>query len=407
MFAKIISTYPAPDTSDQCFFVIQYSVDGITYQKKFLDKTFGLLSTEKFLEVVINDDDPKDAALAVEVDHYNTHGPRKSNHLLCTLNFMILFLPLLLLLLECTPTLPIHLLRPSMYDQCSKTKWIDALAHYLVILVFYPFQQFLDHYIQRKIPVETQAVALNTVTKPIVPPPQTYNDVFDQSILLIPPSSHHRLIYVCTACLFFGLWFLYGLSKYGISLHKTCLFIIMFTFTSFWAYFVTAIITKLFFVEPLRMQFQEEGLPLKNMTVLKSGGPDICDAHFSIIQYEADVINDTGISNNVRVQACIYGKDLDSLLVLPMQPMSICTPEPPKMYTVTICTLLASPLGCISFYDWNANDTGHEKCVFALVTTTLCFLGAMCIAIKNLDILDAMTGKSREVVIVSDGNKLT
>ena len=151
VFAKIISTYPAQGKPDQCFFVIQYIVDGITYQKKFLDKTFGLLSTEKFLEVVMNDDaDPKEAVLAAEVDHYNTHGPRKFDHLLYVLNIMTLFPTLFLLSLGCTPTLSIFLLCPGMHDQCSLTTWIDALAHYLVVLGLYPVQQFVNNYIQTR-----------------------------------------------------------------------------------------------------------------------------------------------------------------------------------------------------------------------------------------------------------------
>ena len=51
VLAKIISTYSDQNTPNQWFFVIQYIVDGITYQMKFLYKTFGALSTEKFLEI--------------------------------------------------------------------------------------------------------------------------------------------------------------------------------------------------------------------------------------------------------------------------------------------------------------------------------------------------------------------
>ena len=143
MFAKIKATYPAPDTPGQFLFVIQFIVNDVTYQKKFLDKTFGLLPTEKFLEVVIHDDDPKDAVLAAEVDHYNTHGVKDLYHLQYACNIMTLLVPLFLLLLECTLTLKFNLFSKAAQDQCSKTKWIDALAHYLVVLGLYPFQQFL------------------------------------------------------------------------------------------------------------------------------------------------------------------------------------------------------------------------------------------------------------------------
>ena len=148
MFAKIISTYPAPDTSDQCFFVIQYSVDGITYQKKFLDKTFGLLPTEKFLEVVINNNDSKNAVLAVEVDHYDTHGPRDLYHLRYACNIVTLLLPFFLLIYDCAPNMSTHLLGSSVQHQCLLTTWIDALAHYFIILALFPFQHFLNNHRQ-------------------------------------------------------------------------------------------------------------------------------------------------------------------------------------------------------------------------------------------------------------------
>ena len=191
VLAKIISTYPAQDTPNQWFFIIQYIVDGITYQKKFLDNTFGLLSTEKFLEVVVNNNDPKDAVLAVEVDHYNTHGPRDLYQLQYACNVMTLILPLILLSLGCYPTLSIHLWGSAMHDQCSMTTWIDALAHYFIVLGLIPFQQLLSNYSAKKKPMDIQAVALDTVTKPFVPPPQSYNDVVDQSILLESPIKYH------------------------------------------------------------------------------------------------------------------------------------------------------------------------------------------------------------------------
>ena len=146
------------------------------------------------------------------------------------------------------------------------------------------------------------------------------------------------------------MWILYSLSKESISQHKTCLLFIMLIFTSSWPCCVASIITKHIFVEPLPVQFQE-GLPLKNRTELKLGGSDTYDFHIFVIQYEVEVTNSSGLSNSVRVQACIYTKDLDSLCILPMQPMSIYDPEPPKHYTGTNCTLLVSPLGCISFYN--------------------------------------------------------
>ena len=48
---------------DQCFFVTPYRMNCIPYQKKFHDNAFELLSTERFLEVVIHDDYPKGAVI--------------------------------------------------------------------------------------------------------------------------------------------------------------------------------------------------------------------------------------------------------------------------------------------------------------------------------------------------------
>ena len=423
VLGKVISSYLTQDFPGQYFFVIQYTVDDVTYQKKFLDNIFGLFRTEKFLEVIINDDDPKGAVLAAEVDHYNKHGVKNVYHLRYACNIINLLLPLLLLPLECSPALSTHLFGSAMHDRCSITTWIDALAHYLVILGLYPLQQFLDNFIQRKKPVETQAVALDTVINPIVPPPQSYKDVFDQSILLMSPSTHHRstfdstlmlcpsthhrLTYDCAAYLFFGVWIMYSMAKFGMPEAFGYIFISL--FTALWAFWGASLFTRHIFIKPVQAQFQEEGLPLKNMTVLKSFGS--CDGPYfiniSIIQYEVDVINCSGKPDFVKVQARIYGRDLDSLRVLPLQPRCICAPSSPEGYTGLICFILASPFACISFYDWNESDNWYEKLTFTLITTTLCMLSALCIAIGDLDVLDAMKGKSGDIVVVSDGNEYT
>ena len=203
------------------------------------------------------------------------------------------------------------------------------------------------------------------------------------------------------------MWMLFGVSKYSNNVYKTCLFLVMMIFSAILAYMVALIIMDYIYVEPLQAQFRKEGLPLKNMTVLKSTEFVPSQFNIHIIQYEVDVINSTGMSDCVRVQAFTFEQNLDSLCVIPLQPTSICGPGPPGLSTGSMCTLLASPLGFISFYDWNVSDSWHEKCVFALVTATLCMLGALCFAIRTLDKLDTMTGRNKKVVIVSDGNKLT
>jgi hypothetical protein len=407
VLAKIISTYPDQNTPNQWFFVIQYIVDGITYQKKFLYKTFGVLSTEKFLEVVVNNNDPKDAVLAVEVDHYNTHRVQDWHQLHYAWNVMTLILPLILLTLECSPTLSIHLSSSAMHDQCSMTTWIDALAHYFIVIALFLIQQLLSNYIAKRKPVGIQAVALDTVTKPFVPPPQSYNDVVDQSILLLSPCTHYSSTYNYAACLFFGMWMIYGVSKYSNNVYKTCLFLVMMIFTAILAFCVAIILVDYIYFEPLQSQFREEGLPLKNMTVLESTEvvPSFLTKH--IIQYEVDVINITGTSSIVKVYACTSAINPESLCILPLQPTSICTPGPPGLSPGPMYALMASPLGCISFYDWNESDDWHEKCVFALVTATLCMLGSLCIAISTLDMFENITDKSKEFKIVTDGNKLT
>ena len=343
---------------------------------------------------MVNNNDPKDAVLAVEVDHYNTQGPRDLYQLHYAWNVMTLFLPLILLSLGCSPTLSIHLLGSAMHDQCSMTTWIDALAHYFIVLGLFLIQHFLRNYITKKNPVDIQAVALDTVTKPFVPLPQSYNDVVDQSILLLSPCTHHRLTCHYTALLFFGMRMLYGVSKYSNNEYKTCLFIFMMIFSAILAFWVVSIITHYIYVEPLCSQFQEEGLPLKNMTVLKSTEvvPSYLNTH--IIQYEVDVINSTGTSSIVKVYARTRAMNPESLRILPLHPTSICTPGPPGLSPRSMYALLASPLGCISFYDWNESDDWHEKCVFALVTATLCMLGSLCIAISTLiPIIKADTSK--------------
>ena len=243
-----------------------------------------------------------DAVLAVEVDHYNTQGPRDLYQLHYAWNVMTLFLPLILLSLGCSPTLSIHLWGSAMHDQCSMTTWIDALAHYFIVLGLFLIQHFLRNYITKKNPVDIQAVALDTVTKPFVPLPQSYNDVVDQSILLLSPCTHHRLTCHYTALLFFGMRMLYGVSKYSDNEYKTCLSFFMTMFSAFLANSVVSIIMDYIYIEPLQAQFREEGLPLKNMTVLKLGGPVLRCFNIHIIQYEVDVINSTGMLDCVRVQ---------------------------------------------------------------------------------------------------------
>ena len=423
VLGKVISSYLTQDIPGRYYFILQYVVNNVTYQKKFPDNGFGLLRTEKFFEVVINDDDPKDAVLAVEVDHYNKHGVKAFYQLRFACNIINLLLPLLLLLLDCSPNLTTQLFGPARQDQCSKTKWIDALAHYFVILGLYPLQQFLDNYIQTKKGVETQAVALDTVTNPIVPPPQTYNDVFDQSILLtspcthhrltfdltllICPLTHHRLTYDCAANLLFVVLIMYNMAKFDMPTAFCNIFISF--FIALWAFWGASLITRHVFVKPVQAQFQEEGLPLKNMTVLKSDDSHVGPIFVSvyIIQYEVDVINSSGKPDIVKVQARIYGRDLDSLRVLPLQPRCICAPSSSKGYTGLICFILTTPFACISFYDWYERNNWYEKLSFALITITLCMLGALCIAIGDLDVLDALKGKSGDIVVVSDGNEYT
>ena len=264
-----------------------------------------------------------------------------------------------------------------------------------------------DNYRQTEKLVDIQAVALDTVSIPIVPPPQTYNDIFDQTFLFITPLQYQYMIYAYAACPLFGLWFLYGLTKYGNDEYTISTFSLMFSFTTLLAVLSVSITTNYIYVEPLRMQFREKGLPLKIMIVLKSGGSNAPHKTISIIQYEVDITNSTGMTDIVKVQACIVGKDTDSLHVLPMQPMSICAPGPPEHTTMSIYILLASPFGCISFYDWNESDSKHEKCVFAIITATLCMLGALCISRSALNVMDVMKGKSKSTIIVSDQNKMT
>ena len=82
---------------------------------------------------------------------------------------------------------------------------------------------------------------------------------------------------------------LYGVSKYSDNEYKTCLSFFMTMFSAFLANSVVSIIMDYIYIEPLQAQFREEGLPLKNMTVLKSGGSVPMQFNIHFILNDVDV----------------------------------------------------------------------------------------------------------------------
>ena len=55
------------------YLIVKYTFEGVTYQATYLDDTWGLLATEKYLELIVNRENPKEPLSALQADFLNRH----------------------------------------------------------------------------------------------------------------------------------------------------------------------------------------------------------------------------------------------------------------------------------------------------------------------------------------------
>ena len=382
VFGEIIHSFwvPAGEQSKValCYFIVQYTFNGVTYQKKYLDHTWGLLATETYLELIINKANPKEPLSTLSVNKCNMHhqdtdattGLWKDcvSWLITILLFMFVALPLFAIPVECN----------ARDLDCTPTVWMDAILHYLVTLGIIPLYFYSTNDKIKKCQAANAAVVLDRVENPFVP--QIDDRVVDHSLYdLIPCSSCSRM-YLATGSVSFMVWMLYASFESGI---LAIYYFYLAALTLWLAYDWVNIITDYHCLEPLRSKYQKEGILPKNITVLKSGGHSTNLT--SIIQYDVDVTSSDGYTKTMTAHARIKTGDEHKLLILPSEPTTAFVAEapPPKSWQ-TIAKLVASPLGLISFYTWKENAGLFEKCMFASITGTLFVISFLCFAVVTV-----------------------
>ena len=206
VFGEIIQSYWAPAEEqakvERCHFIVHYTFDGITYQQKYCDNTWGLIATEKYVELIVSKSNPKEPLLAVNVDSLYRHSQDTGtiigflkdafSWLMTLFLFLFVALPLLAIPLECN----------TIDKGCTPIVWMDAILHYIFVLglstLFLPYVGD-----QKKI---IPSVATEKVEKPFVL--EAEDSVVDHSLFQYPSPSSHSL-YQTTSFVSFVLSVLY------------------------------------------------------------------------------------------------------------------------------------------------------------------------------------------------------
>ena len=372
-FGKIICSFwvPAKEHSKValCYFIVQYTFEGVTYQQKYLDHAYGLLATVIHVDLIVDPRNPREAILALSNESLyrcNHNADTIKNQFGAILScFVVIFLfvfaalPLAIIPAEC-----------KAYNlEFSVTMLIDAVLHHILVLGLVPLQSHLVNDSKKKNQACTSAIVLNTIEKPFVP--ETNDRVVDHSLYYQTPSSKYcSHLYLSAGCICFMIWMMYASFECGIS-GVYCLY--MAILTVWLTNAVVDIMMDYLQLESECAKYRKEGIFPKNVTVIKSGSP-ACNPT-SIIQYEVDSSSIDGTTKTVMVQAWIKSGDEHEICILPSDPITVFVmPEalPPKDWQ-TIVKLLVSPFGVISFYTWKGNAGFWDNCMFAIITGTLCF----------------------------------
>ena len=382
VYGEIIHSFWVPAGEQNkvalCYLIVQYTFEGVTYQRKYLDHTWGLLATESYLELIVNKENPKEPLSTLSVDYMSRHhqdtgtntGPLREcfSWVITIVLYMFVALPLFAIPVEC------H----ARDLDCTPTVWMDAIFHYLVTLGLIPLYSYSTNDKIKKRQAASAAVALDRIEQPFVP--QADDRVIDHSLYNIIPRSQCSQLYLATGIVSFMIWMLYASFEPGI---LAMYYFYLAGLTLWLAYDWVGIITDYYYLEPIQSKYQEEGILPKNITVLKSGGH--ATNLTSIIQYYVDVTSSDGYTKTVTAHARITTGDEHKLLILPSEPSTAFVAEapPPKSWT-TIAKLVASPLGLISFYSWKENAGWLEKCIFASITGTLFVISFLCFAVVTV-----------------------
>ena len=348
------------------------------------------------MELIVNRANPKEPLSALHSDYfYRNHQDTGTTTGLLE-EYVSWFVTIILLMFVALPLFVIPFDCNLNYLDCTPTVWMDAILHYIVILGHTSL--FIDYFLDSlkkgiRLP-NFVAIALDWVEKPFVP--LAGDRVVYHSLYGLISATNRTRLYLTTGFVSFMVWMLCASFEYGT---VTFYYFYLAGLTVWMEYTVAEIIMDNIHLEPVRAKYQREGILPKNITVLKSGGPATNLTY--IIQYEVDITNSNGYSKTVTAYARIKAGDEHKLLILPSEPTTAFVPEaPPPKSWLTIATLVASPLGVISFYTWKENASVLEKCVFAAITCTLCVISSICFAMGVVSLVhNPSAGKRGNTVV--------
>ena len=210
--------------------------------------------------------------------------------------------------------------------------------------------------------------------------------VVDHSLFLNPPLSSCCNLYLTTWFVSFMLCMIY-VNFYsdimGPSFFEKALFsagiLMMFMV-------VVSAIVEFVHMKSLHAKYCNEGIPPKNVSVLKSGVHAL--NLISIIQYDLDISNSDGFTETVIGQARIKTGDEHKILILPSDPTTAFVPVAAlkdwKKVLREIAFQLFLGMVCFSLLRWKDSATLSEKCLFTVIAGTLCVISSGCFAMYNI-----------------------
>ena len=406
VFGEIIhsfwSTFGEHSKVAMCYLIVQYTFEGVTYQRKYLDNTGGLLATETYVELIVNTENPKEPLSAIRADYlYRHHQPAGTttgllevcfSWFVTIILFMFVALPLFAMPLECN----------APDKDCTPTVWMDAILHYLIILLLMTLFSYFVHDKMKKCQATIPcSVAMDRVEKPFVPP--SVDRVVDHSLFRIPPLSNRCNLYLTTWFVSFMLCIIYA-NVYADIIGSS--FIVKaFSSAGILLMFMFGVNTAVDFVHMklLHAKYCNEGIPPKNVSVLKSGVH--AQIPISIIQYDLNVTNSDGFSQTVTAQARIKTGDEHKLLILPSDPTTAFVPVADlKDWKTVLKEIVVQLYVCImwfSYFTWKDSSTFSEKCIFTVIAGTLCVISSGCFAMYSIArVHDPAMGKRGDTFVL-------
>jgi hypothetical protein len=201
---------------------------------------------------------------------------------------------------------------------------------------------------------------MDRVERPFVPP--AVDSVVDHSLLLKPPLSSCYCLYLSTWFVSFILCILY-VNVYSdiigpsfiVNAFSSAGILLMFTV-------LVSTIVDFVHMKSLHAKYCNEGIPPKNVSVLKSGVHALIP--ISIIQYDLDVTNSDGFSQTVTVQARIKTGDEHKILILPSDPTTAFVPVADlKDWKIVLMEIVLQLFPCVMlfiYFPWKDSSTYSE-----------------------------------------------